>query len=241
MATEGRVRERAQSSASTKAFVVLGQSLLANYVFSDSYTPTGGAANLNLNPFDGGLYRAVTGPALGPNGTNGCIVSRVADLLITEGDAARVISVNIATGGTTAAAWAPGGNMNHRIGVACKRLLSLGISPAAVLWEQGQNDAGSSTTEASYRASLQGVRDTVRGSGVTCPIIVARSTWSNSLLANSGPIRAAQAGIVDDVDFFAGPDSDTLGNSYRADGTHWNSTGAGAVAALWRAAIIDAI
>jgi hypothetical protein len=216
----------------------MGQSNIGNYVFG-SYSPTGADGNLNLSVFDGGLYRAVSGPMLGPNGTQHSVLPQMADLLISGEHAERVVNVPVAVGGTFASDWAPGGVMHHRAKAACLRTLALGLVPDAVLWHQGESDASSSTTEASYAASLEALKDALRGYGVDCPIIVAKATWGGGEYPpNYLAVRAAQANVIDDVDFFAGPDTDTLGNSYRADGTHFNASGATSVATMWRDAIL---
>lgn len=238
---EGRTREAAHSAASTLTLLSLGQSNIGNYVYG-SYSPTGGAGNLNLSVFDGGLYRAVDGPIIGPNGNQNSVLPQLADLLISGEHADRVVNVPVAVGGTFVADWAPGGLMHHRAKCAALRALSLGLVPDAVLWQQGENDASASTTESAYIASLTALKDALREYGVDCPIVVARGTWGGGEYPpNYLAVRAAQTNIVDGVDFFAGPDTDTLGNTYRADGTHFNATGATAAAALWRDAILAAI
>ena len=45
-----------------------------------------------------------------------------------------------------------------------------------------------------------------------------------AMTTDAAAIQAAQAGIVDNVSVFQGPNFDTLDNSYRqADGTHFNN------------------
>jgi hypothetical protein len=130
--------------------------------------------------------------------------------------------------------------MNQRIVGACNRakansVLS-SVNRSIIVRMQGENDALGTTTQASYEASVRSELATFRDNGVNAPMYIALETYNGGgLPSNSGPIRSAQAAVVDGVNIFQGPDLDTLGASYRypRGGTHFSTTGADAGAAMW--------
>ena len=63
-------------------------------------------------------------------------------------------------------------------------------------------------------------------------VFVAQTTKLS--IGTNATIRGAQAALVDNVTYFAGPDTDVLDDTYR-DGTlaHWNDIGGTAAANLW--------
>lgn len=233
---DGRQLANPRSLASPAVFVVLGQSLTSGHDQTD-YTPANSNAVFQLNVYDGGLYRAVD-PLLGGEGTGGSYSTRLADKWVADGKYQSVVLVPIAVGGTTVAMWAPGGQLNHKIGVAARRLAALALSCSGVIWTQGEQDAFNGLSQASYAASLAGVISTFRVSGIAAPFFVALETWINgSQPAGAAAIRAAQAAVVDNVGVFQAGDTDTLGNSFRYDNTHWTAAGSDAAANLHKAAI----
>lgn len=221
------------SGEQTAVYLMLGQSLGGCNTSYGSFTPIN-SRNHFLNIYNGGVYQWPAAPVPGTDNTRFCMMARINDKLITAGTFARVVGVPFGKGGTLAADWAAGGAFNHRIGVACKRVLSLSLPITKILWDQGVGDALGSTTQAAYQASLVSVKNTFRAFGVNAPILVAKQGWgSGGAGPNSANVRAAQTAIIDGVDFFAGPDTDTIINANRQDGVHYNATGADSSATLW--------
>lgn len=221
------------SGESTAVLLMLGQSLGGCNTSYGAYSPVN-SKNHFLNIYNGGVYQWINGPVPGTDNTRYCLLARIGDKLITAGTYTRVIGIPIGKSGSAAADWAAGGSFNHRITVAVKRAQSLGLTITKVLWDQGVADALGSTTQVAYQNSLTSIKETARAAGCNAPILVALQGWgSGGLGSNSTNVRAAQAAVVDGVDFFAGPDTDTINNASRQDGTHYNATGANTAAGLW--------
>lgn len=229
---------------STAVFLTAGQSLGMNCVCSAPnsgvlYTPTNTLVQ-NMNIYNGGVYKAVD-PLLGNDNTlgGGTWQSRLGDKLITAGTYERVIFVPISIGGTIVSQWAAGGPLNQRLVVAVKRILAVNLPLTAFLWCQGETDATLGTSQGSYYNSLTSVINTVK-SLTSTKFIIPTETWDDGgKPTGSSAVRAAQIQVVDNVTVFQGPDPDTLGNSYRFNGTHWNASGADAFASMWVTSIQD--
>lgn len=113
-----------------------------------------------------------------------------------------------------------------------------GLTPDAILWQQGETDAWGSTSTAAYQAALGQVIHAFRNEGVTAPFFVALTSHitiggEREDPGDAADVRAAQTVIVNGVDIFQGADTDTLDDTYRAHGTHFNSTGQDTHAELW--------
>lgn len=222
----------------TGVIVTVGQSLITNNV-SGTYSCGTKVHNLCLD--NGGVYQAVQ-PLLGCSISGGEVrpsnyAMHLADKLIAAGHYDRVIIAPIGIGGTTVAQWAPGGPCNHRIGVVAQRLAAHGYVLDMILWHQGESDHGIAATTMTSR--LQAVIATFRTAGLTAPFLVAQASWNLSL--TDPKVRQGQAAAVDNVSVFAGPNFDTLNNSYRADTTHFNQAGAEAASTMWLASIEAAL
>lgn len=115
-------------------------------------------------------------------------------------------------------------------------LKALGVQPAAVLWQQGEKDAGLRTTREAYRQGLFDLRAYLQQQGVDAPVVAALSTLCHGRVedARNQAIRdaihdavAAHRGIL------AGPDMDALDGPNRFDDCHFSATGQRAAGALW--------
>ena len=107
----------------------------------------------------------------------------------------------------------------------------------AVLWHQGESDAGQAAdhqiTGEQYKRSLEKVIQTSRkDAGWDIPWFVAQATYHSAADPANPEFRAAQRGVVDDGIALQGPDTDALGAEYRA-GVHFNSKGLQAHGELW--------
>lgn len=217
----------------TAIIVGVGQSIIAASE-NANYVPVNSGVD-NLNIFDGGIY-AAKDPLLGTGTYSlaGCWLSRQADKLITGGDYDRVIIIPVARGSSTVQDWKPGGLMFPNLLAAHRRLASLGLIATAHQWVQGQADIGIS--QADYQTALQAVINGPKLFGFDAPWLIGKDTY-NGAVSNAN-IRAALAAVVNNVNVFAGADTDSLTGANRFDGVHYSATGANAAAELWRTAFL---
>lgn len=216
----------------TLIFVVAGQSNAANHDAA-AYAVANVGKVLNFSVYDGKIY-PLEDPLLGctyrdVSGHKGSSwQGRLGDKILAANWADRIIFVPIAVAGTSVQSWAVGGEWNHRISVAARRLSDCGLGSlvSGVLWQQGESDLSLGTSEASYASSLASVINTFRTHGIFAPIFVARCTRQNDGSV-SPAVRAAQTAIVDHSNgIWSGPDSDSLGAEYRdSAGAHFNARG----------------
>lgn len=229
----------------TAVLLVAGQSNASN----DSqgfYEP--GPEVYNFNLFDGNCYKAKE-PLLGATGRGGTFSTRLADAMIRNGLAKRVVIAPIAVGGTRVEEWAPGGVFHRRLLVAVRRLHDSGLQPTAVLWQQGEGNVAPNARKEAYEKNFREIAVTLRQNGVTAPILVAVSTVcanrnaSPELNAAREQIRAALREVVDPrLGVFAGPDTDAIGPEDRwkqeqLSDCHFARSGLQKAAELWLAAI----
>ena len=230
----GRTQVTPTIDADTGVYVMIGQSMIANYT---DVKHTAGATVYNFNMFNGRTYNCAD-PMLGCGGPDGNVAGHIGDALVASGQHARVVMAPIACGGTSVGEWATGA-LGRRIDICLQRLREQGYTVTGVLYEQGQQDGTLGTSQAAWEASFAQIVTRVRVY-TPAPIFVARSSFRHT--ATTYPtILAAQDAVVDNVDVFAGPDSDTLiSASYRQQlpaAAHWKYLGAASSALLWRAAI----
>ena len=86
-------------------------------------------------------------------------------------------------------------------------------TPTAVLWQQGENDTGNATSQASYSASLASVITTMRAAGYAGPVFIAQSSWIGG--AVSANVVAAQAAVNHGANVWAGPNTDAFNATFR--------------------------
>lgn len=212
----------------TLTFVCAGQSNIAN-ACNVPYAPTNVGKVLNLNVWDGALYR-YQDPVLGASASVACWLGRLGDKLIDADRCDRVVFATIGMGASFVIEHTPGQPENSKIMAAIERCRALSLSISAFMWMQGEADNGN-TSQADYTTRLQSVIATPREMGEDAPWYIAQCTLFNNV--TSAPIRAAQAAVVNGADVLAGPDIDTLTGANRWDDTHLSGTGANACADLW--------
>lgn len=211
-----------------------------------NYTPTNGA-NIDNFLWTSGLNYAASDPLVGTH-WNGAAAStsanynlRVADGMISNGKFSRVIIVPCALAGTSIAQWtndyvADPNGYYRVLNAAAKKLAARGITPAttncffAVKWNQGESDTQAGTSQTDYYNGLLRLR-------ALCPDLVGAKWFvaQESYIAgvSSAAVRAAQAAIVDNVNWFSGGDMDTITDAGRqADRTHLNDAGAVSAATI---------
>lgn len=211
----------------TLIFLVVGQSLAANHSGTTLFTPASLLIH-NLNIYNGTLYRCAD-PILGASGALFSWVCRLGQNLITAGDAARVIFIPVAIGGSTSADWG-GGGLSGRLQVAANYARLYGWPITAVLWEDGTTDAQLGTSGAAIQANVIRAQNILIGQGFDVPWLIAIESMSVNVTNTT--VRTAEVALQNSsAKRFAGPDTDTLtGITYRSDGTHWTDTGLATVA-----------
>jgi lysophospholipase L1-like esterase len=224
----------------TLVIIVAGQSNCCS-VSPTPYVATN-ALSHGLNIYDGGVYK-MQDPLLGSSHTPtagnpplcGSWVSRLGDKLIAGGVASRVIMVPAAMAGSWIGDHDPAVtpmNNYQRIQVALRRCATLGYTPDAIIWHQGENDSGSGTPQATYQAILGRIIAQSRTDGYAGPWFIDTVSWNNG--TPSAAIQAAQAAVVNHAaGIWAGANADSLDNSFRQpDMGHFSDVGMDAVASL---------
>jgi hypothetical protein len=124
-----------------------------------------------------------------------------------------------------------------------RRIEALGARGCrAVLWHQGESDAGQARagypadrqiTGRQYREFMEIlIRTSRRRAGWELPWFVAQATYHSEKDPADEEFRAAQKALWESQLVQEGPDTDTLGQEYRA-GVHFNSRGLQAHGRLW--------
>ena len=244
-----------------EVFIVAGQSNAGNYG-SERLTPETGL----VSAFDGARWRPAADPQPGSDGEGGSFLPAFGDVL------ARHYGVPVglaacAAGGTSVRQWLPAGARVDRqptvggmrqVGPSlwesdgglfdrlAQRLAAFGPGGVrAVLWHQGESDAGQA--RAGYPADRQISGEDYRRyltqliaasrerAGWPVPWFTAQTTYHPGDPADA-EFRAAMAQIWADGVSLAGPDTDALGEPYR-DGVHFNGRGQREHGRLWAACV----
>lgn len=229
--------------STTKVIIIGGQSNMATAAGTATYTPVSAGSD-NLNPWDGGIYGcgdAVLGATFDGTSAVSSVVSRIADRIIANGKATRVIMVPIAVAGTLFSAWAPNSaartSLFYRLVTAILRCRSRGLEPDFIIWGQGETDNAAGTSSASITASIQAIVAGIRAAPISCntPFYVGKYslnvTVSATVQAGIANALSAPSGII------AGYDADTnatvAGGFRNADNIHLSNTGLTLVANGW--------
>lgn len=222
------------SLAGATILLVNGQSNTANS-FPTPYTATNTGAALMMNPYDGDIYNTAD-PILGCSNVTvaGNFIGRLEDKLINSGTSTKVVSCSVSIDGTSSSQWNSISNYGKRTIVALRRLKAKGLTPHAILWGQGESDAG--MAQATYQANVSALIALTRAEGYNGPWFIALQTMFSGV--TDANIRAAQAALVNHVSgIWQGPDADTISTSFRQDGTHFTDVGADTYAGLWQTAL----
>src|SRR5258708_4986198 len=189
--------------------LIAGQSNTANS-FPTPYTPTNTTV-YQLNLYDGAIYKAVD-PLLGCSTFTiaGNFAGRLADKLINSGTASSVLLVPVSIDGTSISQWI-GTGLQNRITAALARLTTRGLTPAGIIWGQGESDHG--TSQVNYQNAFSSLVATSRTNGYNNPWFIAKQTWIGGVV--DATVQAAQLAVVDhSLGIWAGPDA------YRLDATN---------------------
>ena len=167
---------------------------------------------------------------LGPTGVLANFATRFGDDMVRSGRYSDVLIASIGAGGSFVEDWAPGGSESRRVPVVVQRLADAGFHVDYLLWHQGE--ANVDDTPESYVGWFHEMLRNIRAHGVNAPIFVPLASICGG---PTGPnVRAAQAALVDpDQGIFPGPDTDSLGGSFRFDTCHISGEGLDRHAAMW--------
>ena len=217
---------------------ILGQSQTVNVLGPSLYIPR--HSNLFALNFSTGALALATEPYPWLGGSTGSFMTQLGDCLLDSGRWSKVNLVPFGVSATYSSEWAVGGDMNSRIPASIAQVAALGLHYDAILWMNGEGDASINATTAQVTSNTNSMIGSFRSAGVTAPVFVGLETWEGSSLpAGSAAVRAGQMAVINGVDVFQAMDTDTLDNTQRQDGTHFNNTGKAAVA-LGECAILKA-
>lgn len=144
--------------------------------------------------------------------------------------------INVSMGNTSSNDWLPGFVNYARLKTALPFFPNCGFR--AVLYDQGENDAATSVTMATYIQNVTTTLTQLRNdAGCDVPMLIAIATHPNE--TTGANVIAAQTGLLGNYfKVYAGANTDSLNNTFRYDTVHFNtSTGRNAFANLWFNAI----
>jgi hypothetical protein len=223
----------------TQIIIVDGQSEHATANGTSAHTVSNSAAH-QLNVYDGGIYEIAEpllgcsyAPAVGPSS----MIGQMADYIIDQALATRVIMVPIAIGGTPWAIYDPAaaGSLFTRFRAAYLRLQALGLEPDHIIAARGATDGVLGTSAADVTTAIHAWADGVRALGCDAPIWLGKFTMVGGS-ANSTVRTGMDNAIHVGRDIRAGYDGDThltVGGGYRLDGVHLSNTGLQKAAEDW--------
>jgi hypothetical protein len=240
-------------------FVIAGQSNSANYGEKKETTQTGLVA-----AFNGTNWQLAKDPEPGAGGAKGSFMPLFGDEMagyfhVPVG----VVATGI--GSTSVREWLPPGTRISILPPLTRNVVTVGAGQweisgkifdgftarmkkfgpggfRAVLWHQGESDAGQSDGSRTlpgglYRQYLeQLIRDSRQAIGWDAPWFVAQASYHNPGDMSSPDIRGAQKAVWDDGLALPGPDTDTLTGDMReknGQGIHLSAEGLKAHAHLW--------
>ncbi len=201
---------------------------------SNSTDSSPGRKTLNRNVYmmdSNGLCSYASDPMLyKPVLDLGCVWSRLGPKIVSAGLYDNVLFISVGVGGTSVSLWVPGALYHDRITEAMDLLGNAGFSTTHFLWHQGESDRYSTADE--YKTNFNLMLGSIRSRQPTTPVYVSIASR-----CGGDPITQIQQAQMDLVDIenyvFQGPNTDTLGFSYRYDGCHFHEGGLEAHADLW--------
>jgi len=223
--------EQLQAGSGVMWVLVFGQSNAAN----SGGEPTGPLENI-YSFYDGKTYIGQA-PLLGATGRKGSVWTQLAERMLKQGLAEKIVLVPFAIGGTSITYWREGGKFNPRLRDIVARAKQSGGTINLALWQQGEGDYDMSQAE--YEQSLLSIYESLRSEGVDPLFFVAQQTRKKK----QGPLEQSRK-AKDNVAkthpcTFAGPDNDVLGKEYRHDGVHFSAEGQALVADAWMTKLLE--
>lgn len=230
-------------TAGKKTVVIITQGdSLAGASENSAYTVTNTGLIQDFSIENGGMYNAQT-PALGAVSNldfanSGFWGHRLADLIVNNGKADRVILVNNGVGNTDTSDWVS--VFNWKYNVTYRRLVNTGLINADriyFLMSIGGKDQLELIPEATVLSNLLAMHNLVREAGfTTTPFYQAMSSWSGGGTGGAYGLAVRSAittAIATSPNVFTGADTDTIGVTKRYDGNHFNAAGSTLAANLW--------
>lgn len=217
--------------------ITAGQSNFANFYTVLNVTPPDLAVSCRGYTANQG-FRNAYDPQLGCDGSASSVFPVLGNL-ITARTSRELGIISLAVSNSRISSWAQGGANYSRFASALQYAPQASL--LCVLFHNGETDSAFSVTQADYETGLKSMIDGVRASaGWQVPFGIARATHPNNV--TGAGVRAAQQSIGSTyAGCFLGADTDTLNNTYRTDGVHFNSTtGRNAHASLWYDALLAA-
>lgn len=240
----GRTRVDPSTLTDAAHIIFIGQSTNSNHL-DGTATPVHGSSIFNLSIGHRGACFVAVEPLLFASAVNGHHGMYLADSLIANGVASKVLLTNIICGGNYAADWVPGGGvvggaqagnrpgeLAYRIALAARCIANAGLSGLKTIidWQQGEWDSNDvCTPQANYEAAMRSIIAEFKRVGLLRAgnvMFINQCTRLANTPENRNPIRAAQAAIPDGDLVRAGFDVDTITTADRqADGTHLKVSG----------------
>ncbi len=242
-----------------EVFVVAGQSNSSNHG-SQRQRPASGM----VSAFDGNRWRPAHDPQPGGSGQGGSFIPAFGDAM-TAKYRLPIGVASVGVGATSVREWLPEGermanqpttgrhvrevgpheweSTGELFDKLASRLAALGPRGCrAILWHQGESDAGQARSGYPADRQISGEQYTdfmarlIRASralaGWKVPWVVALATYHSQSDPGDEEFRAAQAALWRCGLAVEGPDSDALGPPYR-DGVHFNAAGLKRHGQLW--------
>ncbi len=181
-------------------------------------------------------WRLATDPQDSADNVYSSIAPALGNLIVAHtGFPVGIISNGL--GNTAVADWLPNGANYQRIR---DTITLFGGNFLTWIWIQGENDASLNTSQASYYADLRTIGSQINtdaGQVIPCGIAV---TMTHPYEATGVGTMAGQTQMAASAGCYAGANPDSLGNTFRYDTIHFNTTtGQAAHALLWYNSIVS--
>ena len=172
--------------------------------------------------FDGACYR-LQDPLLGADGRQGSLWTALGQEIAQY---RAVVFINTARGATSYRAW-----LDWRSGYlrslqdAAAIATAQGLTPILVLWHQGESEGGRDAPQWVYRRDLGWLMARLERAVPSAQILLYQASrcFSGRI---SPALRTAQVEVAQNrPKVFLGPDTDTIGDTERSDGCHFNGMG----------------
>jgi hypothetical protein len=219
----------------TVVLVVAGQSNAANSGAARQASRHGSQV---VNFVEGRCFKAAS-PLLGADGRSGEYWTLLADRLIDQGVARKVVLAPFSVNGSKINRWQPGGDL-HAPFLKMLGQLRASYRPAHVLWHQGEADFLLGTSQSAYLTSLTALVRAVRSQGIDAPFRVAVASRCFLLEWRAdNPVALAQRSASDaGLGLVVGPDADAVwGEAQRFDDCHLSAGGQAEMAERWLASL----
>lgn len=225
------------SLAAQKPFVILalGQSNAAN---QGELVRTSSAPILLLADNKCAL---ANDPLPGSTGRGASIWSRLPNYLLVAGLSQPLVLSVMGIDGTSISDWTDDQSpLRQRLTDRINSMKAQELMPTLILWQQGEADARSGTSNQAYEVGLDKLAVIVAQAGSDAPIVLAYSTFFCRFEVNDEIRKAISSKFAQNGRFKVGPDTDMLKDaSFRFNGCHFSASGLNYAAQLWAKSIAD--